>query len=159
MRRSWHPEFLYAGRNVYAALLALAGGDTFDFVSLQLYESWSVADCNISGLGQLPEVYLPRLAAAMAAGWTVDFSSVPALGLSKQVVSVPLDRLVFGLANGWTKPAPPAQKALLLLPTQVAKAYSAMAAKVRGFMFWDIADDSPSLALASGLNAFLKVRP
>ena len=38
----WHDEFLYAGRNTYAPLLALH--PEWDFVSLQLYESWSAAD-------------------------------------------------------------------------------------------------------------------
>ena len=43
--RCWHPEFRYAGRSVYAALLAYAPPDTYDLVSLQLYESWSLAAC------------------------------------------------------------------------------------------------------------------
>jgi len=45
--RCWHAEFAYAGRNAYAALLALAPPDTFDFVSLQLYESWPRARCTL----------------------------------------------------------------------------------------------------------------
>ena len=44
----WHDEFKYHGRNAYAALLALAKPDTFDLVSLQLYESWSQANCMLS---------------------------------------------------------------------------------------------------------------
>ena len=161
----WHPEFTYAGRNTYAALLALAGEETFDFVSLQMYESWSVADCNISGLLQPPDEYLPRLAAAMDAGWTVSFSDVPSLGLADQTVRVPLQKLVLGLANGWAELAPPARKALLLMPAAVSKAYAAMGkSSVRGFMFWDIMDegkdvDGVPLNLAEGLNGFLKVRP
>mmetsp|Transcript_2893 Transcript_2893/g.9367 ORF Transcript_2893/g.9367 Transcript_2893/m.9367 type:complete len:242 (-) Transcript_2893:198-923(-) len=47
--RCWHAEFAYAGRNAYAALLALAPPDTFDFVSLQLYESWPRASCTLGG--------------------------------------------------------------------------------------------------------------
>ena len=34
--RCWHSDFSYAGRSVYAALLALAPADTFDLVSLQV---------------------------------------------------------------------------------------------------------------------------
>jgi len=160
----WHPEFLYAGRNAYASLLALAGEATFDYVLLQLYESWSVADCNISQLQQPAEAYLPRLVAAMDSGWTVTFSTAPELGLSDQTIRVPSHKLVLGLANGWTSLSPPAKKALLLMPDTLGKAYKAMGDRpARGFGFWDIADegkvvDGNPLYLAAGLNSFLKVR-
>lgn len=51
--KSWHPEFFHQGRNAYAYLLAKYGTasgldgeavDTFDFVSLQLYETNSSAE-------------------------------------------------------------------------------------------------------------------
>ena len=130
-----------------------------------MYESWSVADCNISGLLQPSDEYLPRLAAAMDTGWTVSFSDVPSLGLPDQTIRVPLQKLVLGLANGWAQLAPPARKSLLLMPADVSKAYAAMGKKrVRGFMFWDIMDegkdvDGVPLDLATGLNGFLQVRP
>ena len=54
----WHDEFLYAGRNTYAPLLALHPG--WDFVSLQLYESWSAADYFLAERQISAELYLVR---------------------------------------------------------------------------------------------------
>ena len=54
----WHDEFLYAGRNTYAPLLALH--PEWDFVSLQLYESWSAADFFLAERQISAELYLVR---------------------------------------------------------------------------------------------------
>ena len=54
----WHDEFLYAGRNTYAPLLALH--PEWDFVSLQLYESWSAADYFLAERQISAELYLVR---------------------------------------------------------------------------------------------------
>ena len=40
----------------------------------------------------------------MAQGWTVKFSQEPKLGLKDQVVSVPPEKLVLGVANAWSDP-------------------------------------------------------
>jgi hypothetical protein len=40
----------------------------------------------------------------MAQGWTVKFSQEPKLGLTDQLVSVPPEKLVLGIANAWSDP-------------------------------------------------------
>lgn len=161
--RCWHPEFTYAGRSVYAALLALAPPGTYDLVSLQLYESWSLAACAIYHKQRDPADYLRDLVAAMDRGWTVDFEEEPSLGLRNTTVRVPAATLLLGVANGWTKPSP-TSKALFLPPSDLARAWAAMRhakSAARGVVFWDIADEGahdPPLYMAAELNAFLHTR-
>lgn len=167
--RCWPPtavgsNFSYAGRNTYAPLLALAPPGTYDFVSLQLYETYSIASCHLSR-GTPLSTYLADLVRSMDHGWRVAFSAEPALGLASQNVSVPHTRLVLGLANGWTAPG---RRALYLAPSTLATSWHAAppAARPRGFMFWDIADEGrpprpgldPPLYLAKELNRFLETR-
>ena len=54
---AWHQDFSYHGRNVYAYLLK-KWPDAFDIISVQLYESWSHADYNITVLGTPASDYL-----------------------------------------------------------------------------------------------------
>lgn len=169
----WHPEFLYAGRNVYAALLALASPGTFDLVSLQLYESWSVTSCMISpkeygGRGMELADYLERLVQIMAAGWRVDFELEPSLGLRNQTVAVPAARLLLGFANGWAcrgRSSPPC-KALFVEPDQLRSTWSKLPTRPRGLFFWDIGDEGKPagasrkpLFLAKAFNDILRTRP
>ena len=168
----WHPEFLYAGRNVYAALLALAAPGTFDLVSLQLYESWSVTNCMISpqaygGRGMELASYLDRLVQTMSAGWRVDFELEPSLGLRNQTVVVPATRLLLGLANGWAcsgHSSPPC-KALFVEPGRLKTAWSKLSTRPRGLFFWDIGDEGKPfgtsrtpLYLADAFNDILHTR-
>ena len=158
--RCWHPEFTYAGRSVYAALLALAPADTYDFVSLQLYESWSLAACALYLRHEPPGTYLRALVRGMDAGWRVPFARAPSLGLPNASVRVPADKLVLGIANGWTR-AGAASKALFLPPAELAAAWARLAPKPRGVMFWDIGDEGegkPPLFMARALNSFLHTR-
>jgi len=100
----WHDEFLYAGRNTYAPLLVLH--PEWDFVSMQLYESWSAADYFIAERQIDASLYLADLVKAMAEGWTVKFSQEPKLGMKDQVISVMPEKLVIGIANAWSDPLP-----------------------------------------------------
>jgi hypothetical protein len=104
----WHDEFLYAGRNTYAPWLVMH--PDWDFISLQLYESWSPANHFMGGRGIDPANYLSDLVSAMAKGWMVKFSQVPELGLKDQKISVPPEKLVLGLANSWSNPLPLGRK-------------------------------------------------
>ena len=163
--RCWHPEFSYAGRSVYAALLALAPPATFDLVSIQLYESWSLAACALYARQQPASTYLAGLVKAMDAGWKVGFDREPSLGLANATVRVPARTLVLGVANGWTR-AGKDSKALFVPPDELGAAWKAMVLRPRGFMFWDAADEGhgarpgidPPVYMARGLNAFLHTR-
>ena len=164
--RGWHPDFRHAGRNAYAALLALGASDGWspDFVSVQLYESWSPAHLNISARRQPAASYLPRLARAYADGWRVRFSAEPSLNLSDRSVRVPPSALVFGLANGWARAAALGGKVLVLPSADAAAAWRAMERAggrpaARGFMFWDISDEGEQgWSLARDLGRVLRTR-
>ena len=134
---------------------------------MQLYEGWALANFKIAKEGVSVTDYLHGLVEKMAHGWEVDFGTDKAVGIESQVIKVSPDRLLVGLANGWTEPYPPVQKFLLLWPEQVQEAYEALPEelKPRGFMFWDIEDEGNavgpnkrSLFMAKGLNSFLHTR-
>lgn len=78
--------------------------------------------------------------------------------LGPQLVSVPLSKLVIGLANGW---AMGSERALYLSPVDCRVAYEKLLkpAVPRGFMFWTINNEGNNgMYLAKGLNQFLKIR-
>eukprot|EP01126_Amoeba_proteus_P051282 TRINITY_DN6115_c0_g1_i4.p1 TRINITY_DN6115_c0_g1~~TRINITY_DN6115_c0_g1_i4.p1 ORF type:complete len:232 (-),score=29.99 TRINITY_DN6115_c0_g1_i4:208-903(-) len=152
---SWKPGFNYHGKNVYSVLLTKYGYTrvpnpsdsneffsipTFDFVSLQLYEGWSRAGCRISRDGLSITKYLNDLIVGMDKGWVVKFSEDIELGVSENaIVSVPAERLVIGLANGWAGPTVD-DKFLLIWPSRDI-IFSELSLKPRGFMFWNLQDE------------------
>jgi hypothetical protein len=167
------PNFHYHGRNVYGYLLSsygqtntAAGTDseiivpTFDFVSIQLYESYTHAVYNVSILGTPSSDYLIQYIPLLYRGWDVDFSNSSVT----THLSIPPTQLVIGLANGWAD----GTKSLLVWPEEAGVAYEHLKQfnlQPRGFMFWDIADEgrvvsgtTRELWMASGLNEFLHVR-
>ena len=174
--RKLQPDFTYHGRNCYAALLAGygltatesdVGGEvfipTFDFVTVQLYESYSHARYNLTVLNQSWPSYVAEMVRAYDAGWKVGFESEPTVGLPSSLVSVPPPRLVVGLANGWA----PGEKSLLILPEQLREGQAELDRQglaLRGYAFWDIADegrtmpDGQPLFLASELGKMLDTR-
>ena len=52
--------------------------NTFDFISIQLYESYSHAVYNVSVLATSPAVYLENFVRLVLEGWEVDYSVYPA---------------------------------------------------------------------------------
>ena len=169
----FHPEFHYHGHNAYAYFLSRYGltqtgnGDqvsTFDLTTIQLYESYSHADHNITVLGQSAAEYLAQFVKNVVAGWQVDFSSDPSINWPSGIVNVPAGRLVLGLANGWA--GGPSPKSVLIMPSDVAGAWSILGENApRGIGFWDMPDEgripaaqNTSLYMARDLNAFLKTR-
>lgn len=144
----WEPDFEYHGRNLYAYWLVFYGRtdlddgtrvDTFDWVCLQLYEGWSRANNELASKGVPFGTYLPTLVSRMSTGWRVDFGQNGGI----KTVSVPKNRLVIGLANGWTSPFPPMQKFLLLLPDQIRDGWTA--AHTAGFAFWTVDEEGKSV--------------
>eukprot|EP01006_Ploeotia_vitrea_P048566 TRINITY_DN67251_c10_g3_i1.p1 TRINITY_DN67251_c10_g3~~TRINITY_DN67251_c10_g3_i1.p1 ORF type:complete len:383 (-),score=17.69 TRINITY_DN67251_c10_g3_i1:407-1555(-) len=175
---SYHPDFHWHGMNCYGYVLAkykqttLPSTEheeqtvtpTFDFVSIQLYESWSRANYYIEKVGMPVAKYLVELVRQMQRGWVINFQDDPKTGMPSQMVQVHATQVVLGLANGWTGPD---RKALLLWPKDLKEAYESLAdkEKPRGFAFWDIGDEgrvpqgtSQPLWLASSLNKFLHIR-
>ena len=154
--------FTYHGRNAYAYLLAANSPATYDFVTIQLYESYSHADYNLTQRTQPAAAYLEAWARALDAGWVVRFSDDASLGMDDAAVRVPHTKLVVGLAAGWCGGSAPI-KAVCIDPADVGAAYGAFA--FRGGAFWNVEDDGsvPSgaaepLFIARGLAEFLHTR-
>ena len=154
--------FLYHGRNAYAFLLAKFGIETFDFVTIQLYESYSHADYNISVAKQPASDYLQCWTKEISSGWEVAFSEDPDVGLEDTIVHVPPSKLVVGLAAGWCG----SQKALCIWPDDVAAAWEGLGADAfRGVGFWNLQSDggtpvnsTVAMNLTTSLNSVFHVR-
>jgi hypothetical protein len=58
---------------------------TFDFVTVQFYETYSHADFNITVLGDSPAVYLTNIVERLTNGWEVLFDMDPAIDYPSQV--------------------------------------------------------------------------
>jgi hypothetical protein len=119
-------------------------------VSVQLYETYSHAMQNITQFNQSPADYLYSYIPRLYAGWTVDFSSDPAVNWPTQHVALNRTQVIIGLANAWTD----GTRALFIWPAAAGDAYTRLQAEgqePRGFMFWVSAAGSagalPLLAL------------
>lgn len=171
------PNFSYRGRNTYGYLLSRYGTtvvgnnenglqitkETFDFVTIQLYEGYSHCLYNTSRLNQPTQDYIQNIVEAFNRGWIVEFSTDPELFWNTARVQVPPSRLVIGLANGWADNS----KFLLLNSTEVGWGYKYLEGKglaPKGFGFWDIYDEGRStyrgdvVWLAKELNEIMNIR-
>jgi hypothetical protein len=117
--------FPYHGLNVYAYLLSKYGrsdgdAETFQFVTVQLYEGYSHFQYACSELHQDPSDALVTFVRGMTTGYYLDFSSDVELSYPvRQLIEVPANKLVIGLANGWAGDG----KFPLVLPTDVSLYY------------------------------------
>jgi len=158
--------FNYHGRNGYAYLLAKYGQtqvassievindefktvrklrsthvDTFDLISIQLYESWSHILYNVTAAPdatrQTSTDYLINWVPRVLSGWYVDFAADPSYSdFPSQHISIPATAFCIGLANGWAE-----KKTILVMPEEAGAAYyalSEMGQAPRGFVFWAI---------------------
>jgi len=78
--------------------------DTFDFVDIQLYETYNRAFINITLDKQSASSFMINQVNMISEGWMVDFSSVPELEYNSTIVRVPKEKLLIGLANSWADP-------------------------------------------------------
>ena len=133
------PDFTYHGRNVYAYLIARYSIDIFDFVSLQLYEGNTHTlykyEREKKSFGEI----IDELVGNLTKGYFVDFSKDINSGLDNKIIKIPEDKIVIGLANGWA-----VGKFLFVDEKNLVEGYNYLLKQnkdVRGFMFWDIADE------------------
>jgi chitinase len=151
--RSWkHSEFSYYGANVYACVYA-KWGDSIDFVSIQLYESYSRAMYESRSVGVVD--YLVKLIGLTE--WNVNFSEDPLVELPDQVIVLPPHKLVIGLANGWAD----GEKSMFISPREIERAYQQLEdySQPRGIMFWTInLEEQYGVNMAEGLNQLLHIR-
>lgn len=153
------PEFEYHGRNIYAYLLKKYEFSenqvkTFDFISVQLYESYAHALYKYKHEGVNFGKILKNTVEAYKNGWTVNFSQVPETGLEDSIITVEPERLVIGMANTWKS-----KKILLIPKNQIYEAYYYLrfsGLNVRGFMYWNISQDTENYCLASIFSSLFK---
>lgn len=129
---------------------------------IQLYESYSTTFYEVSQFGLSPSAYLVKyIAEHVARGeqFYVQFEDDPAVNLPSHLVSIPLSKLVIGLANGW---ATNNGKSIFISPAECKIAYKkwTKASTVpRGFMFWTINEEGLNgVHMAEGLNQVLHIR-
>jgi chitinase len=128
-KAAWHPEFHYHGRNVYSYIVSkfgtTDGAVTFDFVSVQLYESFSATDYDITQRMVPAADYLASFSKAVIDGFHCDFGSDPSLNFSSRTVSLLSSQLVLGFSRGSRGDA----KSVFIEPTDVGKAYTSLESK------------------------------
>ena len=125
--------FSHAGRQCYAYVLAKAGIDMFDWISIQLYEAYSPfahdLSQNVDPVGAL-QVRIDRF----KRGFTV--TEVDKSLVSEYKVKIPLNKLVIGVANKWAD----GLKFCKVLPESLKDSYQITVAKYNegflGVMFW-----------------------
>ena len=133
------PDFNYHGRNAYAYLLAKYSVDTFDFISIQLYEGYSHTLFKYKKNKQNFGIILYDLINSFNEGFVVDFSKEENSGMEKEIIKIPLEKIVIGLANGWA-----GDRFLFVNEKNIVEGWKYLKEKnkdVRGIMFWDIADE------------------
>lgn len=146
--RIWHADFHYFGANVYAYLLQKYGS-SIDLIQMQFYESYSKAGQAIYHDRVPADEYLVEYAKALVLrGETmyVNFSDddEPAVHQLDKNISFPLEKLVFGLGNGWTSVDSHDEKALYITPLDLESAWKQLTmngTSIRGFMFWTINEE------------------
>ena len=133
------PDFNYHGRNVYAYLLAKFSVDTFDFISIQLYEGLTHAlykyEKEKIKFGEIIENLIEKY----IQGYEVDFSSEKDCDLGKKIIKIDENKIVIGLANGWAK-----DKFLFVDEKEIIEGYKYLREKgkdIRGMMYWTIAEE------------------
>jgi hypothetical protein len=137
-----YSTFSYYGMNVYAYLVHRYG-DWIDLISIQFYESYSQAAYAINQDGMNGSDYLYLFVESLLASnqsFFVNFAEDTELELRSQNVSLPLQKLVFGLGNGW---AGRDNKTIFISSNQLNETWHRLNSKAqshvpRGFMFWTI---------------------
>ena len=130
------PNFTYHGRNAYAYLIAKYSIDTFDFISLQLYESYSHALYKFRIEQKFFGDILYDVVDNFNKGFYVNFSIDEHSGMGRELVTIPYNKTVIGLANAWPK-----EKCLFVDGKNITDGYNYLVEKnktVRGFMFWSV---------------------
>lgn len=161
--REWHTEFQYFGENVYAYILQKYGAYV-DFVSVQFYESFSRSAMAVYYDGLSPAEYLVWYVERLVLNHEildVGFSTDPEPSVNdlQHNVSFPLDKLVFGLANGWAYSEKGNERTLYISPEQLDLAWTRLSRQrtlPRGFMFWTINEEgNRGIFLAKELRKIL----
>ncbi|KAL7465894.1 hypothetical protein ACHAXS_006199 [Conticribra weissflogii] len=131
--------FSHAGRQCYAYVLAKAGIETFDWVSIQLYEAYSPFSHDISRKKIEQSQALITRVNSLLDGYTV--TGIPPPLAPEFKVKIPANKLVIGVANGWADDI----KFCRVTPNALRAAYDKTKEKYKkgylGIMFWTIEEE------------------
>ena len=153
-----YSTFSFYGSNVYAYLVQQYG-DWIDLISIQFYESYSVASYKMKHDGNTASDYLLDYIDELLSSnesFYVNFTEDVEVGLSAQNVSLPLQKLVFGFGNGW---ALNSDKIAYISSDQVNLTWHQLlpSKQPRGFMFWTINSEGENgVFLAKELHQILQ---
>jgi hypothetical protein len=124
------PNFNYHGMNCYAYIFERFGKcaspedpskktrNTFDFVTIQLYEGYSHAEYNTTQLRTPAADYVAKWVSRVLGGWNVDFSTDTSLNYPHvRNIKIEQTQLVVGLSNGWAGDG----KFFLMYPDEVSQ--------------------------------------
>lgn len=132
----WENEFTensYQGKNIYAYLIAKYSLNTFDFISIQLYEDYSHSLFKFVKQNKTFGEILDDLIGNLTHGYEVDFNVDPNSGLGKKIIKIKQNKIVIGLANGWAS-----NMFLFVNEKNIIEGYDYLKEHkkdVRGFMF------------------------
>jgi chitinase len=154
-------SFQHAGRQCYAYVLHRAGIQTFDWISLQLYEAFSAftydttitkhhPDSNNIDTRRLQANAIFDRANAFVSGFPVHIHG----DMNETIrVQVPLSRLVIGVANGWADGVKFCQVEPASIHDANIRLKETVGGGLRGVMFWSIDEEGTNnVHMASSLS-------
>ena len=134
-----YDDISYQGRNIYSYLLAKYSVKTFDFISIQLFEDYSLSLFKFEKLNKTFGEILDDLVGKLSNGYEVDFSMDENSGLGKKIIKINQNKIVIGLANAWAS-----NLFLFLNEENIIEGYEYLKEHkkiIKGLMFWNIASE------------------
>ena len=129
-------DISYQGRNIYSYLIAKYSMNTFDFISIQLYEDYSLSLYKFDKQNKTFGEILDYLVGKLSSGYEVNFSMDKNSGLGNKIIKINQNKIVIGLANAWAS-----NLFLFLNEENIIEGYKYLKEhkkNIKGFMFWNI---------------------
>ena len=131
--------FSHAGRQCYAYVIAKAGVESFDFISIQLYEGYAPYVYEVTRAGKNPVDTIMERVDGFLGGYVV--KGMPLTSSPEYEVKIPPSKLVIGIANRWADGI----KFCKIDPKTLKDAYDRTENKYGegflGVMFWTINEE------------------
>lgn len=131
--------FSHAGRQCYAYVLAKAGVESFDFISIQLYEGYAPYVYEVTRRGQNPVDAIMERVNGFVGGYVVN--GMPLSSSPEFEVKIPLSKLVIGIGNRWCDGV----KFCRIKPSSLKSVFDRTKDKYgegfSGIMFWTVEEE------------------
>ena len=127
--------FSHAGRQCYTYVLAKAGVETFDFISIQLYEGYASYLYEVTRMKKDPVDAILKRVNGFVGGYVV--SEMPLKSNPEYEVKIPSSKLVIGVGNRWCDGV----KFCKIHPKTLKDAYDRTGKGFLGVMFWTINEE------------------